>query len=539
MSNESFSIHGYNLVTLLKRLEAATSRLEDVTIFQEGATAASSGAPAGSAIEGSTSKEIATPDADAIAATAAPTAAAPAPTTAPTAAIEEDPKSIVEFDRFIGEFIDPFVEVSKKLDPIVTEQAELFKKAILEERKFLLAASKSQAVELSDPAFQEAIQPINEIIMKIVEIKDKNRSSKFFNNLNTVAEGIPALGWICVSTPVSYIPDFKDSAQFWSNRILKEFKDTNPDQVSWAQNFSKIFDGLKVYAKEFHTTGPTFNPKGGSLVDALKGVSAPSAPVAPATTAGGPPPPPPPPPPPASVYEVKSAEEEEKPTGMNAIFSALNQGEAITSGLRKVDKSEMTHKNPALRAGSSVPAEPTQKKGSPVPPKKPSSLTNKPAKKAPKKELQDTKWVIANFENESEMITIEAEMHQSVFIANCSSCVIQIKGKANAISINDCKKIGIVIEKAISGVDVIKSSSFELQVMDNVPMISIDQSDSGSIYLSATSLSTAIFTSSTTALNINIPEGDDMKEMAVPEQFQHTVDPATGKLVSTIVEHAG
>jgi len=47
-----------------------------------------------------------------------------------------------------------------------------------------------------------------------------------------------------------------------------------------------------------------------------------------------------------------------KPTenDMSAVFAQLNQGEAITSGLRKVDKSKMTHKNPELRASGMVTA---------------------------------------------------------------------------------------------------------------------------------------------------------------------------------------
>lgn len=38
------------------------------------------------------------------------------------------------------------------------------------------------------------------------------------------------------------------------------------------------------------------------------------------------------------------------------MFAELNRGEEVTRGLRKVDKSEMTHKNPALRANNVVPA---------------------------------------------------------------------------------------------------------------------------------------------------------------------------------------
>jgi hypothetical protein len=99
-------------------------------------------------------------------------------------------------------------------------------------------------------------------------------------------------------------------------------------------------------------------------------------------------------------------------TGTAAVFAQLNQGADVTKGLRKVDKSEMTHKNPSLRAGGSVPARtpspstsvywhtklilviiigPTSK--TPTKPKKPVALqTKKPAKW----ELQGNKWVIVS-----------------------------------------------------------------------------------------------------------------------------------------------
>ncbi|KAG7876862.1 hypothetical protein KL905_005151 [Ogataea polymorpha] len=497
-------------------LEAAASRLEDVTIFQENAVHSKT-AQAGGVVADGTGVQAG----------------------ADANAIEEPQKeapSIEAFDKFLEEYVTPFVEISDKIDPLVAEQAKLFEKALLEERKFLQAASKSAPVDASSPVFQSALAPINEVIVKAVEVKDANRTSKFFNNLNAVAEGIPALGWICVTTPVSYIPDYKDSAQFWSNRILKEYKESDPNQVKWATTFIRIFDGLKNYVKEFHTTGPSWNAQGGSFEENLAKASSsaapavPSPPPTPVSGAGGPPPPPPPPP--ASVFEAK---EEQQPTGMNAVFSELNKGENITAGLKKVDKSQMTHKNPELRASSAVPA----KKTVPVPPKKPASLSEKSPKekKPPKKELVDNKWMVANFENESDIITIDGDMQQSIFIANCASSIIQIKGKVNAITLNECTKVGLVVEKAISGIDVIKSRNFEVQVTDSVPMISIDQSESGSLYLSASSLDTEVFTSSTTSLNINVPESDDMKELAVPEQFKHTVK--NGKLISTIVEHAG
>jgi adenylyl cyclase-associated protein len=76
-----------------------------------------------------------------------------------------------------------------------------------------------------------------------------------------------------------------------------------------------------------------------------------AAAAAPALSDGAPPPPPPPPP-------VATSGAPSPAVGPAAVFAELNRGEDVTSGLRKVDKSEMTHKNPALRATSVVPASP-------------------------------------------------------------------------------------------------------------------------------------------------------------------------------------
>lgn len=72
------------------------------------------------------------------------------------------------------------------------------------------------------------------------------------------------------------------------------------------------------------------------------------------------------------------------------MFAELNRGADVTKGLRKVEKSEMTHKNPALRASSTVPSNTSLAK-KPTKPAKPQSLsTKKPAKFA----LEDKKWII-------------------------------------------------------------------------------------------------------------------------------------------------
>lgn len=251
--------------------------------------------------------------------------------------------------------------------------------------------------------------------------------------------------------------------------------------------------------------------------------------------AGAPPPPPPPgvpPPPPAPAAPGAD---------MSAVFDQLNQGEAITSGLRKVDKSEMTHKNPGLRANSTVPeGSSASRSKSPAPNKKPKPESMR-ARKPPRKELEGSKWLVENFDSAEDIIEIPAQKNQSILISRVNKSIIKIPGKANAIAIDNCTGLSIIVDSLVSSLDVVKSPKFALQIDGVVPTVLLDQVDGATIYLGQQSLATEIFTSKSSAVNINLPpkEGtdDDTKECPVPEQFKSYIK--DGVLVTEIVEHAG
>lgn len=134
------------------------------------------------------------------------------------------------------------------------------------------------------------------------------------------------------------------------------------------------------------------------------------------------------------------------------------------------------------------------------------------------------------------------EINQSVFIFRCKNTNIKINGKINAVSINECVKTGVIVENLVSSIDIIKSSSFALQIIGKAPTVQIDQCDGGTIYVSKESPDLEVFTSKATAININIPgagagEEWEYDEKAVPEQLKHTIK--GGQLVSEIVNHTG
>lgn len=338
-------------------------------------------------------------------------------------------------------------------------------------------------------------------------------------------------------------------------QLKRNGADPNRDlnHVKYVQAYYKLFRSLAEYTRQHYKTGLTWNNKDG--IDAMEalnqiqsGAATPKA-SQPNQSTGGPPPPPPPPLP---VYDDNGAPQAPPPPSgaaakggdMTAVFDQLNQGSAVTAGLRKVDKSEMTHKNPSLRtppqrAGSQTSLGSSRSK-SPMPAKKPDSLKSK---KPGKKELDGNKWIIENFENTgSEIIEIPAELNHSILISKCSKCVIQVKGKANAISVDNCTGLSILIESLVSSIDVIKCPKFALQVDGVLPTVMLDQVDGAQIYLQEASMRSPpeVFTSKCSSINIVTPprsDDDDSKETALPEQLRSYF--RNGQLVTEVVEHAG
>jgi len=161
-------------------------------------------------------------------------------------------------------------------------------------------------------------------------------------------------------------------------------------------------------------------------------------------------------------------------------------------------------------------------------------------KKPPVKKLDGNKWIIENYDGESQPVEIEASISHSILISRCNKTTIMIKGKANAISIDNSPRLSLVIESLVSSIDVIKSSNFALQVLGTLPTILMDSVDGAQIYLGKESMNTEVFSSKCSGINLNIIEGEegDYKEVPLPEQMVTRIG-KDGKISTEIVEHAG
>lgn len=473
-------------------------------------------------------KETATLKLEALARQAPSSAAsAPAPSSADDAEVGP---AVRAFDDMLAGPFATYLKLSNEIGGLVKDQAVFVENALKAQRQLILVASLSKKPDAK--SLQEAIAPISQAIQKIVEIKDKNRPAPLFNHLSVIAEGIPALGWVAVEpTPAPFVGDMRDAAQFYCNRVMKEYKDKDKKHVDWVSSFVALLNEMQVYVKKNHTTGLSWNPKGGDLKAQMSKVSS-SAPAA--APAGGPAPPPPGPPPAPPVVETTTSSNSSGQVDMGGVFNQLNVGDKITSGLKKVDKNQMTHKNPALRASSVVKASEVEK----APASAPKAAVV--AKKPPKFALEGSKWAVENQENKTDIVISDTAIKQVVYIYGCNNCTIQVKGKVNSVSIDSCKKTAVVVESVVASFEAVNCKSIQLQVLQQTPTVAIDKTDGCQLYLSKDCLNAEILTAKCSEINICIPplkEGEDFVEKAVAEQFKSKI--VNGAVVTVPVEHSG
>ena len=178
-------------------------------------------------------------------------------------------------------------------------------------------------------------------------------------------------------------------------------------------------------------------------------------PSAPAPAAGGPPPPPPPPP--ADFMADLKIEENPEKKARNALFDDLNKGDDVTRGLKKVTDDMKTHKNPALRGSSTVPAGQVKKSPSPKP-------AAPAAAKPPKFELEGKKWAVEYHKNNPNLLIQETETNQSVYVFKCEGSTLKVEGKVNNIVLDGCKKCAVVFDDAVSACEFVNCQSVQMQV---------------------------------------------------------------------------
>jgi len=182
----------------------------------------------------------------------------------------------------------------------------------------------------------------------------------------------------------------------------------------------------------------------------------------------------------------------------------------VTSGLKKVVKGEDWDPS-AYGKAKSAPAAPkaaaAPKVAAPV--------------KEPKLMLDGKKWLVEH-QVKQQSLVIEADVKQTAYVYQCVDSVLEVKGKCNAITLDGCKKVALIFDSVVAGIELINCTSCKVQVRGACQTITVDKCSGAQLILNRESLHAEIISAKTSELNIVVPaenEGEDYKEFAIPEQF--------------------
>ncbi|XP_011629808.1 adenylyl cyclase-associated protein 1 isoform X2 [Pogonomyrmex barbatus] len=341
--------------------------------------------------------------------------------------------SIPGYEGLLTGPVKEYLELSQKIGGDVAAHSKLVEKAFQIQLQYVqMAASRAAPTNQSEQV--SLLAPMSAQIQQIQDFREKNRGSPFFNHLSAISESIPALGWVAVSpTPAPYVKEMNDAGQFYTNRVLKDWKEKDKIHIDWCKAWVQTLTDLQQYVRQHHTTGLVWGKSAAPM-----GIPPPPPPSMPIGDIG-----------PMTVNDDRSA-----------LFAQINQGEDITKSLKKVTSDMQTHKNPALRSGPAPFKAPTVNAA----PMKSVLPANAPIDKPPVFTKDGKKWLVEYHKGEN-LVIDNVEMNNVIYMFRCQDSTLTIKGKVNSIVMDSCRKSSVVFDSVVSSIEFVNCQSVQMQIV--------------------------------------------------------------------------
>ncbi len=107
------------------------------------------------------------------------------------------------------------------------------------------------------------------------------------------------------------------------------------------------------------------------------------------------------------------------------------------------------------------------------------------------------------------------------------------------VRIDQCTNVTVLLNAALSGVEVVNSKRMKIQAREKLPSVALDKTDGILVGLAWAARDAVLTTSKCSEMNVTFPvseaEDADWVEQPIPEQFVSHIT-AAGKVVTTISE---
>ncbi|KAL9656354.1 hypothetical protein ABK040_005120 [Willaertia magna] len=444
------------------------------------------------------------------------------------------------FNSYLSEHFQPLINTLNTIGGDCEPVTKLLNDAMNQLKLLITCASKYK--KPTDEVFVSLLTPLDKIMKQIGDLRFKKFKSEQYNHLYALEEGMKCILWPTSPTPVSFVKEMVNAAQFYTNKVLMTFKNTDKAELhkTFVNQLKQSIEELANYVKEYHMSGLAWNVRASEPASANSLENLGSTPTAtttttpaPTTTGGSFAPPPP-----TKIIKVDvppPTENTSSSASANLFAEIASKRDNAGAGLKHVTK-DMKTKNQKDKV--SVVSGDNVKKSTTT------SVTSKTVKGTPKFQKISTgmgqKWEVYHQDGAHDLKITDTDLKHTVYIYGCNDTLITIEGKVNTITMDKCTKTGVIFNSVVSSVELVNCKSCQVQNTGVVPTISVDKTDGFQLYLSKESMHTCrIITSKSSEMNVSVPTEDDedVVEIPLPEQYVHTIDPKTGKIVTETIKH--
>jgi len=374
----------------------------------------------------------------------------------------EDYPEVNAFDEAFNAPLKKMEDAAKAIGQEVVDMSKLVLDMFAAARKLVLVGCRC-----SKPDNNAQFAVITQKSQEGIAWLDKNFSKiKNVNILKAVNEAMTLLTWPTIGASAeNFTVEMTGSVQCYTNKIVREYKGKDENQVAWTQGLVAACKALPTYINDFEKGGIKFNARGPKATPEMFQLGGAKAAAAPAPKAEEP------------------KKEEPKPAAKPANAKAALLGGKLAGLGPKVQP-----KTPGVkRMGDLQVQVEYYTEGAP--------------------NLADAKLknedIVNIFACKNTEITIPSKV-KAISVLNVERCIISPNDIIGTLELNGVKKTKIYLEGAVK-------------------TITCDKCDSLEIYLNPQSANVQLISSLSTGINLEYPDPNDEGgyiEHAVPEQIK-------------------
>jgi hypothetical protein len=178
-----------------------------------------------------------------------------------------DDPSVNAYDDFVKESVINFADACDDIQGLKSMGGFVIE-AFDGLRSIFTLASKSQKPEED---LSTAFKPLMQTTLDALkEVRDLKLDRTFDFHQKAVNEALSCVLWVINNQrPGPYVQETWGSAEYWTNRIRKDYRGKDEKHIEFCDALKKMMTGFMSYIEDFHKMGLIFNPKGLSFKETL------------------------------------------------------------------------------------------------------------------------------------------------------------------------------------------------------------------------------------------------------------------------------